>query len=224
MKSMELHKVLKTFSDMMNGCEAKHCANILEAGSALLLEKPNMKLADFCRQLHKISVQDRKDCGPKIGQYLEILNKMRPFIDIAAKPAIRGDIEIWMSTLGSQDAATIDDFVSAAKAVFAAPEKNDRPSRKQKGAAKRLPKTELEILVLVSRLESVLGSREFSAIYEEVAEKGYLSAAEAKELCRKFTGKTAKNANDALKLIWQRHQSLLDSDAMGEATKGHIAA
>ncbi len=223
---MELYKVLKTFSDLMNGCGAKHCADVLEAGSALLLEKPNMKLAGFCQQLEKVSPQERKDRGPKIGQYLEILNKARPVIDIAAKPAIKGDVEMWISTLRSQDAVTIEDFTSAAKATFANTGKDGRTGRKPKGTSqlKRLPKTELEIRTLAGRLESALGTREFSAIYEEAGEKGYLSAPEAKVLCRTFTGKAAKNANDALKLIWQRHQSLLDSDAMGEATKGHIAA
>ena len=223
---MELYKALKAFSDLMNGCEAMHCAAILEAGSAPLLEKPNMKLVDFCRQLEKISIQERKDRGPQIGQYLEILDRMRPIFDIVTKPAIKGDVEILISTLRSHEAVTIEDFTSAAKAVFAATEKNARSSRKPKGTSepKRLPKSDLEIIALARRLESALGTREFSAIYDEVKEKGHLSAAEAKELCRKFAGKLAKNATDALKFIWQRHQSLLDSDAMGEATKGHIAA
>jgi hypothetical protein len=109
--------------------------------------------------------------------------------------------------------------------IDAAPETQSAATR---GAGTKKPRDQAPSELVpdyLRQLETSLGDQSrFPAVYERLASDPSLAVVDFRALAKQFAKVTAKSKTDALKKIWNRHQSLLSFDAKARATDGRSAA
>lgn len=84
---------------------------------------------------------------------------------------------------------------------------------------------EEDIAAHVHDLESALGDEiQFVQVFRRIKNDKNVRAQDAKNISKKFVGKSGKSKADAFRLIYERHSSLLESRARAKSTGGRSAA
>lgn len=99
------------------------------------------------------------------------------------------------------------------------------PSRTPARRTNAASLSEEEVKGYVQRLESALGEEKiFDELFNQVKNDNNVKAQDAKNIAKKFVGKAGKSKADAFRLIYERHSSLMESQARAVSTGGRSAA
>jgi hypothetical protein len=99
------------------------------------------------------------------------------------------------------------------------------PSRTPAGRTKPASLSDEEVKAYVQRLESALGEGSiFDELFNQLKNDKNVKAQDAKNIAKKFVGKAGKSKVDAFRLIYERHSSLMESQARAVSIGGRSAA
>lgn len=206
MKSKDFAQVLKGFADFAT--EA-HIRQGLDQLGRVFEEAGTTTVAGTLKRVAGTGVD-----GIPTGPLLPFLSRVRELVGLVGKPAVSKDVNDVVGILTKYP--TI---------YFATPGSKRPPSTSRSGAKVSSALNTRLIDGFNRELEASLGNEAaFADIYSRLQADPEMRAVELRELSRKFARVPAKSKPEALKKIWNRHQSLLTSRAKDRATAGRSAA
>lgn len=157
--------------------------------------------------------------GSAIGSATEPLRRLAKFADAHAKKATAGDTLKLVEFVEAHPNFAVDSLSIVAERVFA---ETARPANSNKskstGALAQL------IDNYLGRLDETFGFEpDFNKVFDELQSDAGMKAPQLKRLAKLFTKMTAKSADDALQLIYQKHHTIASADQHKKTVGSRIA-
>jgi hypothetical protein len=216
MKSSDFADLLINFSEVSTSVGALDVAADWVRLAEVFTLQSSKKSGDVCKLIANAGVPTAADRSvPNLLSNLDSLMRLLKSVSKKEPTASLGELQ---DALVAVKACRLLDVVDAVKLALTSAKPN--ASRKTSHSSANLE----TIQQLFDQLEASLGNeREFKSAHAQ-AQSSNLTVADLKALAKKFTGSTAKSKDHALKLIWLRHASLLESRAKDAAIGGRTAA
>lgn len=216
MKSGEFSRLLVEYSELLAAAGSNQKSD-LGALATLFELKPTKSVRDVCKVIQSDGAALSAELeGTSIRSLVPTLDALATFLDpIAKKPA--DDVGVLVASLLRFEDSSLRSICSGTKSALLNP-----GAAGQRGVRAANP-------AVVSRhllaLETAFGDeRMFDVAFRDLKNDPAVTATEAKELAKLFTKGVASSKDKALKAIWSRHASLMESRAKAAATDGRTAA
>lgn len=216
MKSSDFADLLIKFSDVSASVGSAEVASSWAELAALFALPTSKKSGDVCKLIANVSVPAATDRS--VASLLSNLDSFIGLVQSVSKKEPSASLIELQKALVTVEACPLSDVVNAVKLSLTSTKPKSSKQNPQKLANQEV------IDQLFDQLEASLGNeRDFKAAHAHIQTIN-LPVADLKALAKKFTGSTAKNKDHALKLIWLRHTSLMESRAKDAAIGGRTAA
>lgn len=216
MKSSDFANLLMKFSEISASVGSSDVSANWDELAKIFTTQTSKKSGEVCKLIANVQLPATGDHS--VGVLLTNLDSLMKLIGSVSKKEPSASLAELRTALVEVEACRLSDVINAAKSAL------EMAKPKPKPRTSRNPVNQETIDRLFDQLEASLGNeREFKIAYAE-AQSLNLSVAELKALAKKFTDSTAKSKDHALKLIWSRHASLMESRAKDAAIGGRTAA
>ena len=216
MKGKDFADVLNCYANLFRDIGAVRDGAAIQSLATYLHTTGNSAVATTCRGLAKLKPSPSYGRG-EIGRFLTIAEKLRPCLVATAKKAVIDDLNRLIATLEPFANLSISYLIQAAQ------EQKAKAPQKKKSASPAL--SDEGIAAYVEKLtEALTDADAFIEVYDTLKKDSAVKADTAKKISKAFARRSGKTKTEALKLIWDRHASVLSAkgraDAIGERTAG----
>ena len=217
MKSNEFGTFLVNYSHVLSACGANENSTAWQSLAMIFGIRPSGNVKDICKQF---AMGDKSyGSGPRIDVIVRELSAIMRWLNPIAKKALIDDLNAVRVALEPLGRYSLSGLVSATSARLQA--QAAKPARSRSSGAINAQVVERHL----RSLEDAFGDETaFRKAYEDLTSDVSVKLPEAKRLAKEFAKASAASKGKALKLIWGRHASLMESRAKAAATGGRTAA
>jgi len=197
------------------------CANCdtqqLRVLSELAKAHPDMLANAFASVV--TNVETERGAGVDCRQLSDTLNLMVQATSQVGKVSFVKSLQGFAEAISCRADASFSELVAAVEKGLV--EESKKGTRRGSFGALQ----EDEIKAYLDQLEQALGDEtEFDKAFETLKRDKRVKAQDAKNISKRFVGKAGRSKADALRLIYERHSSLVGSRARAKSTAGRSAA
>ncbi len=215
MNGKDFSGILDCYAGLLDNFQCFDDARILRAVASVLAETGTQTVAATCKKLEKLKITECNGTG-EVGRFLSTAQNLQKCVEATSKKAIVDDLKRLLEFLPPFAE------LSAGQLREALQSQPKSATRKRSRSAASL--SDDGIASYVHQLTDALGNDQaFSEVFNSLKKDVAVKAPVAKKIAREFAKKAGRTKADSLKLIWERHASVVGAKARAVATGDRTA-